>query len=95
MTVEQKVSSSNVRGGISIGRSSLGRHGSIGMSSGTQARVYNQGTLLVDVTDSTSNKLIWRGISTQSVSDHLKPGESTAIINQTIEKILQQFPPKK
>jgi len=93
VTIKQKVSSSSASGGISMGRSSHGRYGSVGMSSGSNVQVYNQGTILIDVTDPENNKLIWRGISTQSVSDHLKPGESAEIINETVEKILQQFPP--
>ena len=95
VTIEQKISSSNVSGGISIGRSSRGRYGSVGVGTGSQVQAYDQGTLLIDMTDAESDKLIWRGISTQSVSDHLEPGESEVIINETVAKILQQFPPKK
>ena len=95
VTIEQKVSSSNVSGGVSIGRSSRGRYGSVGMGTGSSTSVYDQGTLLIDFTDAVNDRLIWRGISTQSVSDHLEPGESKVIINETVEKILQQFPPKQ
>ena len=95
VTIEKKVSSSNVSGGVSIGRSSRGRYGSVGMGTGSSPSVYEQGTLLIDFTDVANDKLIWRGISTQSVSDHLEPGESKVIINETVEKILQQFPPKQ
>lgn len=94
VTIEQKVSSSNVSGGVSIGRSSRGRYGSVGMGTGSSPSVYDQGALLIDFTDAVNDRLIWRGISTQSVSDHLEPGESKVIINETVEKILQQFPPK-
>jgi hypothetical protein len=94
VTVEQKVSNSNVSGGISLGRSSAGRYGSIGISTGSRARVYNQGTLLIDVTDAASSKLVWRGNSSQPVSEHSDPDKSTALINDTVEKVLSQFPPK-
>ena len=46
MTVEQVISSNNVSGGFSIGRSSYGRYGGIGVSTGSQVRAYDQGTLL-------------------------------------------------
>lgn len=95
VTIEQKVSSSNVSGGISVGRSSRGRYGSVGVGTGSQVRTYDQGTMLIDVTDTVNNKLVWRGISTQSVSEHMEPGESKVIINETVEKVLSQFPPKK
>jgi hypothetical protein len=51
LTVKQVISSSNVSGGFSVGRSSSGRYGSIGMGTGGQVRAYDQGTLLIDVTD--------------------------------------------
>ena len=93
VTVEQKISTSNVSGGVSVGRSSRGRYGSVGVGTGTQVRAYDQGTLLIDMTDSVDSKLIWRGISTQTVTEHSDPEKSTRQINETVEKILAQFPP--
>lgn len=95
VTVEQKITSSGASGGISIGRSSRGRYGGVGMSTGSQVSAYDQGTLLIDVTIPLADKLVWRGISTQSVSEHTSPDESTVNINETVEKILAQFPPGK
>ncbi len=63
------------------------------MSTGSQVRAYDQGTLLIDVTIPLGDKLVWRGISTQSLSEHSSPEESTVRINETVEKILAQFPP--
>ena len=94
VTVEQKITSSGVSGGVSMGRSSRGRYGSVGMSTGSQVRAYDQGTLLIDVTIPLGDKLVWRGVSTQSVSEHSSPDESTVRINETVEKILAQFPPE-
>ncbi|NOQ88961.1 MAG: DUF4136 domain-containing protein [Gammaproteobacteria bacterium] len=94
VTIEQKISSSNVSGSVSLGRSSRGRYGGIGISSGSQVKAYDQGTLLINVTDVENNKLIWRGISTQSVAEHSDPDKSTVLINETVEKVLSQFPPK-
>jgi hypothetical protein len=92
--VEQKISSSGVSGGVAIGRSSFGGFGGVGISTGSDIRAYDQGALLIDVTIPLEDKLVWRGIGTQSVSDHSTPEESTANINETVEKILAQFPPK-
>ena len=93
LTVEQKLSSSGASGGVSIGRSSHGRYGGVGMSTGSQVRAYDQGTLLIDITVPQENKLIWRGVSTQTVDEHSSPSKSTVIINETVEKMLKQFPP--
>ena len=91
--VEQKITSSGMSGGVSIGRSSFGGFGGVGLSTGSDVRAYDQGTLFVDVTIPLGDKLVWRGIATQSVSEHSSPEQSTARINETVEKILTQFPP--
>jgi hypothetical protein len=94
LTIEQIIHSSNVGGGFSVGRSSGGRYGSIGVGTGTRVQTYDQGTLLIDITDGSSNKLIWRGTSTQSVSEHSDPEKITQSVNETVEKTLLQFPPQ-
>jgi hypothetical protein len=94
VTVEQKISSSDVSGGIAMGRSSRGgRYRGAGISSGSEVEAYDEGRLLIDVTDVVSNRLVWRGVSTQRVSGHSDPEKSTVLINETVEKMLLQFPP--
>jgi hypothetical protein len=92
--VEQKITSSGLSGGVSVGRSSYGGFGGVGLGTGSDVRAYDQGTLLIDVTIPLGDKLVWRGVATQSVSDHTSPEESTVRIKETVEKILAQFPPK-
>ena len=93
LAVEQRISSSNVSGGVSMGRSTRGRHGSIGVSTGSQISTYDQGTLLIDVTDVASDKLVWRGVSSQALPDLSDPQRLTDRVNETVEAILAQFPP--
>lgn len=93
VTVEQKIDTHSVGGGIAIGRGSRGRYGGVGIGTGTEVHAYKQGTLLIDVTDVAGNFLAWRGISTQPVSEHSDPEKSTKRINETVEKVLSQFPP--
>ena len=95
VSVEQKISSSNVTGGIGIGRSTYGGFGGIGISSGSQIDTYDEGTLIIYMIDPLNDELIWRGISTQQVSKHTTPEESAAVVDETVEKILAQFPPDK
>lgn len=93
VAVEQRINSSNVSGGVSMGRSTRGRHGSIGISTGSQIRTYEQGTLLIDVVDVASDKLVWRGVSSQALPDLSDPQRLTDHINNTVAAILKQFPP--
>ena len=93
VVVDQRISSSNVSGGVSMGRSTRGRHGSIGISTGSQIRTYDQGTLLIDVVDVASDKLVWRGVSSQALPDLSDSQRLTDHINNTVAAILKQFPP--
>jgi hypothetical protein len=93
VTVEQKVSDRKVSGSVSLGRSSQGGYGGVGISVGGQPRDYKKGTLLIDVTIPVGNRVIWRGSSIQPLAEYISPEEATVIINETVEKILQQFPP--
>lgn len=94
VTVEKKLSSSSVGGSFGFGRYS-GASG-IGVSVGapqTQIREYKEGTLILDITDATSNKLVWRGSSTSRLGESRTPEESERLINQMVEEILANFPP--
>jgi uncharacterized protein YceK len=98
VVVEQRVSNRNVSGGISMGRSTLSssrhRSASIGLSTGSQPRVYERGTMLIDIHDVASNKHVWRGVSAQALPDLSDPQQLTSRINETVEAILKQFPPE-
>jgi hypothetical protein len=95
LKVEQKLTNSGASGSISIGRSSYGRYGGVGMSTGSQVRAYDQGTLSIDFTAPLEDELIWRGVSAQAVDGDSSPDKSRVIINETVEKMLSQFPPEK
>ena len=93
VVIEQRIRSSNVSGGVAVGRSSRSRHGSISLSTGSQIRTYEQGTLLIDVIDVASDKLVWRGVSSQALPNLSDPQRLTDHINATVGAILAQFPP--
>jgi len=38
-------------------------------------------------------KLIWRGISTRYIEEHLAPEELTQRIQEGVKKLLEQYPP--
>ena len=95
LAVEQRISSSNVSGGVSVGRSTRGRSGSIAIGTGSRVRTYDEGTLIIDITDVASGKLVWRGVSSQALPDLSNPQTLTNQINATVAAILAQYPPKQ
>jgi hypothetical protein len=54
---------------------------------------YQQGTLIIDIADSKSKQLIWRGTGKEYLEENETPEQITAGINQTVTAILSRFPP--
>jgi len=59
----------------------------------TTVREIPVGTILVDLVDSGTNKLVWRGSGQDIVST--KPEKNEAKINKIIPKMFKNFPPAK
>ena len=77
----------------SVGYGRYGRYGGIGYGTGTEVREYEEGTLVIDLIDPATGKLIWRGTAQARVSSDQSPESSTKRINEAVEKVLAQFPP--
>lgn len=93
VAVEQRVRSSGISSGFSFGISSGMRFGSIGIGTGTQTETYQQGTLIIDIVDTASGDMVWRGVSSQALHGLSDPQRLTERINATVDRILAQFPP--
>lgn len=57
-------------------------------------REYRQGTLILDVVDTGSNKLVWRGTAQAELSENTDANKSQKLINEASHKMLENFPPK-
>jgi Domain of unknown function (DUF4136) len=54
---------------------------------------YKVGTLVLDMYDSKTNKLMWRGTAVDTVSS--KPEKNEKKLEKGIEKMFEKFPPKE
>jgi len=61
---------------------------------GAHAHDYDQGTLLIDVIDPTTLQLLWRGSGTGVVDPQANPEKREQRINDAVERILADFPPR-
>jgi hypothetical protein len=59
----------------------------------TYVEHYKVGTLIVDMFDSKSKKLIWRGWATDTLAGD--PEKNEKKLNQTVHKLFEHFPPKE
>ena len=66
--------------------------GGIGTST-SRVHTHVQGTLIVDIWNAREKALMWRGTSTDTLSD--KPEESEKRINKSAEKMFKNFPPEE
>jgi len=57
-------------------------------------KVYDEGTLVLDVVEAESQKLIWSGSATDKVNFSLSPEKEEAEISEAVREILKEFPPK-
>lgn len=56
-------------------------------------RTYDEGTLLIDVVDPATMKLLWRGSATGVVREKTAPEKREQRINDAVAEILEKFPP--
>lgn len=53
---------------------------------------YKTGTLVVDMYDANSHRLVWRGTAADTVSD--KPEKNEKKLDKAVDKMFDKFPPK-
>jgi len=92
--IRTRIGSERVSTGIGFGFGGSRSFGSIGIGTGSDVREYDEGMLVIDITDTKNGKLLWRGTGTRRVSRHSDPEKITKEVNKNVEKILAQFPPK-
>ena len=54
--------------------------------------IFNQGTLVIDITARDGNKLIWQGVYTDEKSS---PAKHAGKLTSDVKKLLAEYPPKK
>jgi len=57
----------------------------------TTVENYKVGTLVVDLFDGSSKKLVWRGSASDTLSN--KPDKNTKTLDKGVQKMFQHFPP--
>jgi len=58
-------------------------------------RVYNQGSLIIDMVDAKTQQPIWRGVSEKRLGKNLSPQKQREILTSAVLEVLAQFPPVK
>ena len=59
----------------------------------TTVSYYGEGSLVIDIVDTDKKELAWRGIGTRTIKTFSDAEEMQAVIDETVNKILADFPP--
>ncbi|WP_305909330.1 DUF4136 domain-containing protein [Methylomarinum sp. Ch1-1] len=54
---------------------------------------YQRGTLIIDIVDPKSKKLLWRGMAYEDISPHTTQEKKQRYVGRAIKSILAKFPP--
>lgn len=66
-----------------------------GMATETYVDQYDEGTLILDIVDTRSQKLVWRGSTSARVIEDDSPGERDERAQAVVDAILAKFPPEQ
>jgi len=83
----KQLSNSNV--GLTYGA------GGGGNSAAAAATTVHSGQLVLDMYDTTTKKLVWRGVVSHSIEPDAKPEKKQKHMDKAVEKLLNDYPPKK
>jgi hypothetical protein len=71
-----------------------GWYGGTGMSTSTTSTI-TIGSVVIDMYDSATKQLVWRGMASKTVDAKAKPEKRQKNIDKAAEKMLKNYPPKK
>ena len=69
------------------------RWGGFGTEATTTVQNYKVGTLVLDMYEAKDKRLIWRGTSSETLSD--KPEKNEKQLEKAVDKMFKDFPPKE
>lgn len=59
-----------------------------------EVHTYDEGTLVLDVEESSADALVWRGVARRAINDQWTPEQITERVREAVELLLAEFPPK-
>jgi hypothetical protein len=60
-----------------------------------EARIYDEGTIIIDVITPKDKKLVWRGTARGAIEGDLTPKEREQRVQEAVSRIFEKFPPEK
>jgi hypothetical protein len=77
-----------VGSGVAVGNVRLEEHTNF------STKVYKRGTLIIDIIDAKSGKMMWRGLGSKRIPENPDAAAIDKLVSEVVGKILSNFPPK-
>lgn len=94
LTIQPKTHSPSLSIGTGVGIGGRGSFGGIGVGIPVGGS-YEEGVLVIDLYDTKTGRLFWRGSGATRLNWQEGPAKTTEEINTLVDKVLAQFPPQK
>jgi Domain of unknown function (DUF4136) len=69
--------------------------GATAASAGAATTTVHTGQLVLDMYDSASQQLVWRGVESKAIDADAKPSAKQKHMDKAVEKLLKEYPPQK
>jgi len=92
-SVRPKMDLYNINRQVGFSYGSYNRYGGIGAKTCTDISEFDQGVLFINIKDTRTKKLIWRGTATDIVSIHATPEKISNQVEEMVSAVLDNFPP--
>ncbi|RLU02763.1 MAG: DUF4136 domain-containing protein [Ketobacter sp.] len=91
LLAERKVDNSGVSFGFGFGVSS---NVGVGVSTSPPAREKTEGQLVLEAVDGSSQQMVWTAKATRTLKDSMKPSQRDYLIQDVVQEMMANFPPK-
>lgn len=88
---EIRIQSSGMSYGVGMSRNRMG----MSMQTPVSAREIKEGKLVVEMVVPEDNRVIWRAASQRRLTEQMKPEKRSALINELIQEMFDNYPPKQ
>lgn len=93
-SVGPKMDLYNINRQVGFSYGSYSRYGGIGAKTCTDISEFDQGILFINIKDTATGKLIWRGTGTDIVSIYATPDKINNQVEKMVVAVLENFPPE-
>jgi hypothetical protein len=89
-----EVTQSSSFGYAAVGWGYWAPYGYSGTTATTTARQVPLGTLVLDIVDASTRKLVWQAVASDTLTPHASADSKVSRLNSAIKRVLASFPPK-